>query len=153
MKGGVDAGGRLVGAHRLAELHVHRFAVTANTVQHPRLDAGAAHSAGAQLTGAPLWWVVVGEGGGAEIIIDIKDDGGNRKNKRKTLRFQLLHYKTSLTPCSFSTYCLTFFNTWKNSQYVHIYFKKATPNMTTTGNFTQEFKIFQQDSVSPWLAG
>lgn len=48
------------GTYLLAELHVHRLAVAANTVQHPRLDAAAAHGAGTQLTGAPLW------GGGAE---------------------------------------------------------------------------------------
>lgn len=48
-------GGRSLGTDLLTEFHVHRFAVAADAVQHPRLDAAAAHGAGAQLTGAPLW--------------------------------------------------------------------------------------------------
>lgn len=53
----------LGGTYRLTEFHVDRFAVTANAVQHPGLDTAATHSAGAQLTGAPLWWWWGGGGG------------------------------------------------------------------------------------------
>lgn len=53
-------GRELSKSHLLAEFHVHRFAVAANAVEHPGLDAAAAHGVGAQLTRAPLW-------GGTEI--------------------------------------------------------------------------------------
>lgn len=39
-------------AHLLAEFHIHRFAIAADAVEHPGLDAAPAH--GVELTRAPL---------------------------------------------------------------------------------------------------
>ena len=40
--------------HLLAEFDVHRFAVAPNAVEHPGLDAAAAHGVLTQLTRAPV---------------------------------------------------------------------------------------------------
>ncbi len=50
-----DTWGIFATAHLLAEFNVDWFAIAANAVEHPRLDAAPTHSVGTQLTCAPVW--------------------------------------------------------------------------------------------------